>query len=192
MTLQEPRLESEKPQSTFTYNPRWEKPTPSAVKRFSAVAYLTAVGLNTKKGVPVGVVQCAYGELSELATPPFTLQCVALTSSDHIQIDFRTFHVYILHVSWLSGGTSILQWLPVEVLAALTVPETKRSQPKYNVYNGMVYPLIGAEWSGVVWYQVQSSYSQSSRSGLGLYSLSSSVVEMRFEGLVTLKHLISM
>lgn len=159
--MQEPRLASEKPRSTFTYNPRWQKPAPSAVTRFSAVAYLTAVGLNTRKGVPVGVVQCAYGELHESlpphlqsATRPVSLKFVALTPVYHILI------LFILHVFSLSGGTSILQWLPVEVLAALPVPESKRSQPKYNLFNGMVHPLIGTEWSGVIWYQVQSSYFQ--------------------------------
>ena len=52
------------------------------------------------------------------------------------------------------GGTSIIQWLPVGVVAAMKLPSTSRDGAKHSCYNSMIVPLSNADWSGVTWYQV--------------------------------------
>mmetsp|Transcript_13511 Transcript_13511/g.40854 ORF Transcript_13511/g.40854 Transcript_13511/m.40854 type:complete len:646 (+) Transcript_13511:380-2317(+) len=89
----------------------WHLPTPDYVKAFSATAYLTAVELYKKLGVPIGIVQASY------------------------------------------GGSSVVQWMPPAVLASIKKPTTSRDSPTKNLYNGMIAPLKGTTWSGVMWYQ---------------------------------------
>lgn len=47
-----------------------------------------------------------------------------------------------------------MQWMPPAVLASIKKPTTSRDSPTKNLYNGMIAPLKGTTWSGVMWYQV--------------------------------------
>lgn len=51
------------------------------------------------------------------------------------------------------AGSSIVQWLPPEVLKGIKRPKVNRDDPKRNRFNGMIAPLQGAAWNGILWYQ---------------------------------------
>lgn len=55
------------------------------------------------------------------------------------------------------GGSSIVQWLPQEVLASIRRPATNRDPARKSHYNAMISPLRDAAWSGVLWYQGESN-----------------------------------
>lgn len=112
--LKVPKAASSTPQLDLPSGAMWTVNSKATLERYSALGFLAFSELAEQLGIPVGVVQSAY------------------------------------------GGTSIVQWIPTEVLPSIKRPATLRSQPKFSHYNAMIAPMKGTAWSGIVWYQGES------------------------------------
>lgn len=56
----------------------------------------------------------------------------------------------LVRSSW--GGTPIQDWTPAETVSACPQPVQTRTS---TLYDWMINPFIGIEWSGITWYQVR-------------------------------------
>lgn len=137
----------------------WRTCSPKSVATFSAVGYHFGRRLHTSLGVPIGLIDNAWGgSAAEAWLPRETLEAneqyaKLLTSwdakvaaySDEIhaakQKEFR---------DWHAAGQ------PKPRLRPPSDPRYNQNRPA-NIYNGVLHPTIGYGIRGVIWYQGESN-----------------------------------
>ncbi len=145
------------------FNGKWAVCSPETVKDFSAVGYFFGRRLQQTLGVPIGLIDNAWGG-----------------SSAEAWIPREDFSKTELTAEFLANADAKLQdYTDESYQEALTSYEEKRSEweaqgkkgraprrpsdPRYNqhrpanIYNGMVYPIQGYGIQGVIWYQGESN-----------------------------------
>lgn len=109
----------------------WAECNPETVAKFSAAGYYFGRSLYEKTGVPVGLIQSAWG-----GTP-----VDAWTSLDAISADASLMPVFAEWAALLRHEKQVKQWTPA------------------GLYNAMIAPLTRYPIRGVIWYQGETNTS---------------------------------
>ncbi len=107
----------------------WQECSPETVGKFSAVGYYFARDLQTKLGVPVGIISTSWG-----GTP-----AQAWTSSEGFE------------------GHPELKGYADQLKAAAALPEKGAQNFPAALYNAMIAPVVPYGMKGVIWYQGESN-----------------------------------
>jgi sialate O-acetylesterase len=130
---------------------RWAVCTPDAVAGFSAAAYFFGRDLQKELGVPVGVIQCAYGGspaegwISQKALAAESDLAPVLVN-DRAKKQRYEKDMAAYHEASSQGDTSVKEPKPL----------IGRHRPLV-MYNAMLHPLIPYAVRGVTWYQGESN-----------------------------------
>ncbi|HVX10383.1 MAG TPA: sialate O-acetylesterase [Pirellulales bacterium] len=159
-----PQVGTQDPQSDF--NGHWEACTPESARSFSAVGYFFGRQLHETLGVPVGLIDDAWGGSA----------CEAWIRRDRLAADSR---YAPLMARWdeiekrypeekAAYETKMAEW---KVAAEKAKSEGKQAPPQpnnpdgnmrgnsrpANIYNGVLKPTIGYGIRGAIWYQGESN-----------------------------------
>lgn len=165
--FQIPLAHSPKPQSDV--DARWDICTPERIPGFSAVLFFFGREIHKELGVPVGLIQTAWGgtrvepwtPLNGFAQVP-ALEEIHESASARIPGTAQYAKVTDAYV------TQLAQWLPtareqLQKNEAITpVPEPPNPLPQGHqtpiaIYNAMVHPIIPFAMKGALWYQGESN-----------------------------------
>lgn len=109
----------------------WQVACPKSVQHFSATGYFFARQLQKSLGIPVGIIQAAYGGASIVAfmSPEATAKCKTITG-EGITRDFKDFKAprYDEKYAWPQHTPNC-------------------------IYNAMIAPIQGYTMKGAIWYQ---------------------------------------
>lgn len=152
-----PRVGTQEAQTSF--DGRWESCTPESVKQFSAVGYFFGRQLHQTLDVPVGLIDNAWGGsaaeawvnrdvLESSGTYDELLARWKQTESTYDHDDATAKYNERL-AAWKESGKGNRP-------AAPRNPLTGQHRPA-NLYNGVLYPIIGYTIRGVVWYQGETN-----------------------------------
>lgn len=111
----------------------WQECSPETVGKFSAVGYYFARDLQTKLGVPVGIISTSWG-----GTP-----AQAWTSSEGFE------------------GHPELKGYADQLKTAAALPEKGAQNFPAALYNAMIAPVMPYGMKGVIWYQGESNAGKS-------------------------------
>ena len=147
---------------------RWEPCSPDAVREFSAVAYYFGLELHKRLGVPVGLVQSAWGgTLIEPWTPPVGFAAVPelkpiLDAQVGKYAAFRDELAKALPVweTWVRDSRKALAAkapLPVEPAMGFPMNPYDSAQAPTALYNAMIHPLTPFPIRGAIWYQGEAN-----------------------------------
>lgn len=160
-----PQVGTQEPQSDF--QGQWEACTPESVRRFSAVGYFFGRQLQQTLGVPVGLIDDAWGGSA----------CEAWVRRDLLAADSR---YQPLLARWeeiekrFPDNKAAYEAKLVEWKTAVEKAKQDGTQPPprpagdpeglmrgnhrpANIYNGVLKPTIGFGLRGVIWYQGESN-----------------------------------
>ena len=168
--IQIPLIASLSPQDSV--NATWAVSSPESVASFSAVGYYFGLKLHQEVGVPIGIIQSAWGgtriepwtDPAGFAAVPalraFGKSVVAqLPGSPEYQAKF-TEHFQNVE-QWLKQAREVNQ-------AGRTVPAMPTPPATYNtdpgtptaLYNAMIHPLVPFGLKGAIWYQGESNHNE--------------------------------
>lgn len=118
---------SDQPLNEFNKTIPWDCCSPDTVKEFSAVAYFFGRELSKKLNVPIGLINTSWG-----GTP-----CEA----------------------WISRAAmdEVAELAPLLQHWDENKEATNGPNRPGNLYNGMIAPLIGFKFRGVIWYQGEAN-----------------------------------
>jgi sialate O-acetylesterase len=152
-----PQVGTQEPQSDFRGS--WEACTPDSVKGFSAVGYFFGRQLHQTLGVPVGLIDDAWGGSA----------CEAWIRRDLLEKDEK---YKDLIARWVTQENSV----PEAVAKYREAVEKAKAEGKTgprpqdnpegpmkgnarpgNIYNGVLKPTIGYGIKGTIWYQGESN-----------------------------------
>jgi sialate O-acetylesterase len=159
-----PRRTSERPQEDV--EAKWTPCTPEFAGPFSAVAYYFGLELHQKLGVPVGLIESAWGgTMIEPWTPPagfaavpelaFILDGLKAKSSDFrssLQAALPKWEDWILSVRKSLAENTALPVKPDLPPSPFDNPQTPLA-----LYHGMIHPLINFAVRGAIWYQGEAN-----------------------------------
>ncbi len=162
-----PQVGTQEAQTDF--NGRWESTTPEVAKNFSAVGYLFGRRLHLALGVPVGLIDNAWGgSACEAWIPRDRLNQlpVAKPYMDQWRETEKTFDYDKLLASYQE---KLKAWkMKAEIARKNGKPQpggrpraprnelTGQHRPA-NLYNGVLNPIIGYGIKGAIWYQGESN-----------------------------------
>ena len=162
-----PQVGTQEAQTDF--NGRWESTTPEVAKNFSAVGYLFGRRLHLALGIPVGLIDNAWGgSACEAWIPRDRLNQlpVAKTYMDQWRETEKTFDYDKLLASYQEN---LEAWkMKAEIARKDGKPQTG-GRPRAphnqltgqhrpaNLYNGVLNPIIGYGIKGAIWYQGESN-----------------------------------
>jgi len=145
---------------------KWTLCTPKTAAPFSAIAYYFGLELHNRLGVPVGLIESAWGGTDiEPWTPPTGFAAVPetkpyLAAAEKKMAAYRTALAQTLPAwdNWvrdirqaLAGGGPIPA-KPVEPDNPFDSPQTPTA-----LYNGMIHPLVPFAIRGAIWYQGENN-----------------------------------
>ena len=159
-----PRRTADRPQEDIEAN--WTLCTPKTAAPFSAVAYHFGLELHQRLGIPVGLIEAAWGGTAiEPWTPPGGFAAVPETMDIVADLekqlgDYRSRLAEALPAwdSWVRqsrqaiAGRTELPARPEYPLHPLDNP-----QAPTTLYNGMIHPLVRFAIRGAIWYQGESN-----------------------------------
>ena len=145
---------------------QWTLCTPKTAAPFSAIAYYFGLELHNRLGVPVGLIESAWGGTDiEPWTPPAGFAAVPetmpyLTSAEKRQAAYRTALAQSLPAwdNWVRdarkalAGAAAVPAKPVEPENPFDSPQTPTA-----LYNGMVHGLVPFAIRGAIWYQGENN-----------------------------------
>ena len=126
------------PQSMIGDGKSWERCTPETAKRFSAVAFITGLKLHEALGVPVGIIEGAWGghpiepfipRTAFVGHPVLEEEARLSDAKDLEGLKAMVGGVFARNDSWLCG----------------------------TIYNSRVAPVVPYAMRGVWWYQAESN-----------------------------------
>lgn len=155
-----PRVGTQEPQDNF--NGSWSACSPQTVVEFSAVGYAFGKRLHNTLGVPIGLIDNAWGGSAvEAWIPRNVLEAEGkydelLESWDQKAAAF-TDEVFAAKVKeykdWVAAGKSgNNRRYPNDIRASNHRPA--------NIFNGVLHPTIGYGIRGAIWYQGESNASR--------------------------------
>ena len=148
---------------------KWAPCSPASVRPFSAVAYYYGLELHKKLGVPVGVIESAWGgTLIEPWTPPAGFEAVPDTKTI-LNAQMAKYEDYRKQMekdlpaweAWVKETEKALKTkaeIPAEPLNG-AFPSNPYDDPQAPtaLYNGMVHALTPFAIRGAIWYQGESN-----------------------------------
>ncbi|MBK1879120.1 sialate O-acetylesterase [Pelagicoccus mobilis] len=157
--LHVPNHGTDQPQDNF--EGQWEVCSPDTAPHFSAVGYYYGQTLHAALGVPIGLIDNAWGgSAAEAWVPREKLENDGrfeemLNHWDERVTNFDqvAYEDYVKRYNeWAASG---FKGEPMEWNKTVH-PITGQHRPS-NIYNGMVHPLSGYGIRGVIWYQGESN-----------------------------------
>jgi sialate O-acetylesterase len=164
--LRVPSVGTQEPQTDFQGH--WERASPETVANFSAIGFHFGHRLQQILGVPVGLINNAWGGSSIESWIPRE----ALESANALR-DFteahRSFEIYQQTDAAEARHHESMQRWHAEVAAAkakrLRSPPRPQSPERWmqgnkrfgNAFNGSTYPIVGYTIRGILWYQGESN-----------------------------------
>ena len=121
-------------QRASNFKGHWEPCSPSTVGDFSAVGYFFGRQIHQTLGVPVGLIDNAWGGSA----------CEAWINRERLASDERF-------------GPLLERWTELEQKKADNKRMMAGNQRPANIYNGVLAPSIGYGIRGVIWYQGESN-----------------------------------
>ncbi|MEO0510655.1 MAG: sialate O-acetylesterase [Verrucomicrobiota bacterium] len=154
-----PRVGTQEPQEDF--EGQWDKCTPETIADFSAVGYFFGRRLHHALGVPIGLIDNAWGaSVAEAWVPREVLERYERYDAYIADFDKRCVEFPPVLArweqrmqKWIDGGRKGKQ--PKQPRD----PRSGQHRPA-NIFNGMVYPTIGYGLRGMIWYQGESNSSR--------------------------------
>jgi len=152
-----PRVGTQEAQDDFEGS--WTACSPNSVRNFSAVGFLFGKRLHSALGVPIGLINNAWGGSAvEAWIPRKTLEADAryeeLLDSWDEKVSAYSDEIHASKVKeyddWRAAGS----------------PDPRKRQPSdfrvgqnrpANIFNGMLNPTVGYGMRGVIWYQGESN-----------------------------------
>jgi len=137
----------------------WQVADANTVKSFSAVGFLFGKRLNDALGVPIGLIDNAWGgSAAEAWVPREVLESKGIYDDYLQEWDAKCAgYTDALHAekvaeykAWQAAGE------PKPPMRWPHDPRNGQHRPA-NIFNGMVHPLIGYGIRGVIWYQGESN-----------------------------------
>ncbi|MDQ8200315.1 sialate O-acetylesterase [Pelagicoccus enzymogenes] len=139
----------------------WQVCSPETVPHFSAIGYFYGQTLNAALGVPIGLIDNAWGgSMAESWIPRSVLEdderyapLLEHWKSKTQNFDEAKYKAFLKRFEeWQAAGRPepSLNWNDT------VHPLTGQHRPA-NIYNGMVHPLAGYGIKGVIWYQGESN-----------------------------------
>jgi sialate O-acetylesterase len=146
---------------------KWEECSPDSVRPFSAVAYYFGLELHKRLGVPVGLIESAWGgTLIEPWTPPAGFLAVPELKSilDQQETKFAAYRDNLgktlpVWEEWIREARKALAAespLPPEPPIDPSNPYSDAQAPT-ALYNGMIHALTPFAIRGAIWYQGESN-----------------------------------
>lgn len=168
--IQIPLVASVTPQDSV--NATWARCSPESVASFSAVGYYFGLKLHQEIGVPIGVIQSAWGGTRiEPWTDPTGFAAVpALRDFGKTVVaqlpgspDYKAKHT--------EHFTNIELWMKQareEIAAGRSAPPMPAQPTAYTndpgtptaLYNAMIHPLVPFALKGSIWYQGESNHNE--------------------------------
>lgn len=152
-----PQVGTQEPQDNF--NGAWSVCSPESVGNFSAVGYLFGSRIHSALGVPVGLIDNAWGgSAAEAWVPRNALEAdggyAALLNSWDAKVAAYTDEMHAAKVAeykaWLEAGK------PGKAKRSPRDFRAGQHRPA-NLFNGVLNPTIGYGMRGVIWYQGESN-----------------------------------
>jgi sialate O-acetylesterase len=145
------------------FESQWTVCSPKTVSEFSAVGYFFGRRLHHALGVPVGLIDNAWGGSSAEAWVPREVlkafpRYEAYIASNDKQCEGYTDAVHAQKIAEWKGAMA--EW---EKNGAKDRKPHAPRDPRYNqhrpgnIYNGMIHPTIGYGMRGFIWYQGESN-----------------------------------
>ena len=153
----------------INFNGRWETTTPENAKNFSAVGYLFGRRLHLALGVPVGLIDNAWGgSACEAWIPRDRLNKLAVAKPymDQWRDTEKTFDYDKLLATY---EEKLKKWQEKSQAARKEGKPQPGGRPRAprnqltgqhrpaNLYNGVLNPIIGYGIKGAIWYQGESN-----------------------------------
>ena len=152
-----PHVGSQEAQDNF--NGAWEPCTPDSARNFSAVGYLFGSRINRALGVPVGLIDNAWGgSAAEAWVPRNVLESdggyTELLGSWDERVAAYTDEMHATKVAQFQAWKTAGRPKPNQ-----RAPRDFRSgqHRPANLFNGVLHPTIGYGMRGVIWYQGESN-----------------------------------
>ena len=147
---------------------QWKICSPDSVRPFSAVAYYFGLELHKRLGVPVGLIESAWGgTLIEPWTPPAGFAAVPeikplLDEQEARYAEFRSTLEKDLPAweAWVRESRKALAAkapLPSEPAQGFPSNPYDNQQTPTTLYNGMIHALTPFAIRGAIWYQGESN-----------------------------------
>ena len=161
-----PKRTADRPQDDVVA--KWEPCSPDTVRPFSAVAYYFGLELNKRLGVPVGLIESAWGGTDiEPWTPPVGFAAVPevkplLDKQTTKYADYRDALAKALPAweTWARESRKALaakSATQLEPMPALPSNPYDDPQAPTALYNGMIHALTPLAIRGAIWYQGENN-----------------------------------
>jgi sialate O-acetylesterase len=151
---------------------RWEISNPTAAKNFSSVAYYFGRDLQQKLGVPVGLINSAWGgTVAEAWTSREALEAVPELKSIVAETERRKasypaevekYNNEYLPEWQAQADAAKAEGKPIPAKRGPSIPPTDKNRSS-NLFNGMIAPVIPYGIKGVIWYQGESNSSRATQ-----------------------------
>jgi sialate O-acetylesterase len=166
------KLESDTPVDTAAGS--WVSCSPATVANFTAVGYFFARDIHRKLGVPVGIVECAWGGSAieawlsrvTLASNPAFRSVQARWIREQADYPLNKARRDALIQAWRTAESQSHQQGPdahalfisqFPMPKPVDAPDKPYPHAPSRLYNGMLHPLIPYALRGVLWYQGESN-----------------------------------
>jgi sialate O-acetylesterase len=152
-----PRIGTQEPQETF--DGKWEACTPESVKQFSAVGFFFGRQLHQTLDVPIGLIDNAWGGSAAEAWVRRDLLKSSGTYDDLLAKWRETESTYDHEAAMAKFNAKLAEWKKSGEGRKPAMPRNplvNQHRPA-NLYNGVLYPVIGYTIRGVVWYQGETN-----------------------------------
>jgi sialate O-acetylesterase len=152
-----PQVGSQEAKNSF--NGQWEKCTPETVKSFSAVGFYFGRQLHQTLDVPIGLIDNAWGGS---AAEAWVRRDVLRSSGkfDELLAKWRETEANYDHDAAMAQYRERLEKWQQEKKGGRPRPPRNPLAGQHrpaNLYNGVLYPILGYTIRGVVWYQGESN-----------------------------------
>ena len=161
-----PQVGTQEPQHDF--NGKWEATTPEVASQFSAVGYLFGRRLHQTLGIPVGLIDNAWGGSACEAWIPRDRLDATLAAKPYMDSWRKTEGTYDAKAAQVKHEAQKAKWkeqVKKAKAAGKTLPRAPRpprnpltgQHRPANLYNGVLKPIIGYGIKGAIWYQGESN-----------------------------------
>lgn len=155
-----PNVAAQTPQKNF--DGQWEACTPETVANFSAIGYVFGRRLHNTLGVPIGLIDNAWGGSNAEAWVP--LETLAADSKyDDLLAEWEHTVATYTDEKHAEALKKFREWQtagrPGRVQRAPRDPRIGQKRPA-NLYHGVLSPVLGYGIRGTIWYQGEGNASQ--------------------------------
>jgi len=159
-----PRRTADRPQEDV--DAKWALCTPETAAPFSAVGYYFGLELHQKLGIPIGLIEAAWGGTAiEPWTPPAGFAALLETMTilgelERLVGDYwnRLAEALPSWETWVrESREAVAEKTELPMKPEFPLHPLDDPQAPTTLYNGMIHPLISFAIRGAIWYQGESN-----------------------------------